>query len=70
MPQHRPFAPSNPALFDKGLATRREVLGDAYVDAALNNVTDLTVDLQEWVTQCAGARCGRGPGWTARRARC
>ena len=58
----RPFNPSNPAVFDKGLATRREVLGDAYVDAALNNVTDFTVDLQEWVTQCAWGEVWTQPG--------
>ena len=58
----RPFAPSNPDTFDKGMATRREVLGDAYVDAALNNVTDFNIDLQEWVTQCAWGEVWTRPG--------
>ncbi len=47
----RPFAPINPALFDKGLATRREVLGAQYVDASINNASDFTIDMQEMVTQ-------------------
>lgn len=58
----RPFAPSNPETFDKGLATRREVLGDAYVDAALKNVTDFNIELQEWVTQCAWGEIWTRPG--------
>jgi 4-carboxymuconolactone decarboxylase len=58
----RPFAPSNPETFDKGLATRREVLGDAYVDAALKNVTDFNIDLQEWVTQSAWGEVWTRPG--------
>lgn len=36
-----------------GLATRRQVLGDAYVDAALNRVTSFTAPLQESVTKHA-----------------
>ena len=58
----RPFAPSNPETFEQGLATRREVLGDAYVDAALKNVTDFNIDLQEWVTQCAWGEVWTRPG--------
>ncbi|MEG2632862.1 MAG: 4-carboxymuconolactone decarboxylase, partial [Comamonas sp.] len=33
----RPYAPKNQALFDQGLATRREVLGAEYVDASIRN---------------------------------
>jgi 4-carboxymuconolactone decarboxylase len=33
-----------------GLATRRKVLGDAYVDASLAKVTPFTAPLQELVT--------------------
>ena len=58
----RPFAPSNPEMFDQGLTVRREVLGDAYVDAALNNVTDFTADLQEWVTQSCWGEVWTRPG--------
>ena len=47
----RAFAPKNQELFDQGLATRREVLGTQYVDAAVQNATDFTIDMQELVTQ-------------------
>jgi 4-carboxymuconolactone decarboxylase len=33
----RAYAPKNPALFDQGLSTRREVLGAEYVDASIQN---------------------------------
>ena len=36
--------------YDKGLATRRAVLGNEYVDAALKNATEFTQPLQELVT--------------------
>ena len=46
--------------YDKGMAIRRATLGDAYVDAALANVTDFTRDLQELVTTyCWGEVWGR-----------
>jgi len=37
----------------KGLATRRSVLGNDYVQAALDNATDFTEPLQELVTRQA-----------------
>ena len=40
-------------LDSKGLATRRAVLGDAYVDSALGKVTPFTEPLQELVTRHA-----------------
>jgi len=47
-------------MYDRGLKIRREVLGDAYVDSALNNATDFTRDFQELVTEyCWGASWGR-----------
>ncbi|TXD70503.1 4-carboxymuconolactone decarboxylase [Mitsuaria sp. TWR114] len=58
----RPFAPSNPELFEQGLQTRREVLGDAYVDAALQNATDFTIDMQELVTQYCWGDVWNRPG--------
>lgn len=36
--------------FEKGLKVRRQVMGDAFVDRALNNTTDFTRPLQELVT--------------------
>ena len=40
-------------LDSKGLATRRAVLGDAYVDSALAKATAFTAPLQELVTRHA-----------------
>ena len=58
----RPFAPSNPELFEQGLQTRREVLGDAYVDASIQNATDFTIDMQELVTQYCWGDVWNRPG--------
>ena len=35
----------------QGMAIRREVLGDEYVDKAINNATDFTKPLQDLVTE-------------------
>jgi 4-carboxymuconolactone decarboxylase len=44
------------ALFDKGLAVRREVLGAEYVDKSIAGATDFNRPLQEFVTEyCWGA---------------
>jgi 4-carboxymuconolactone decarboxylase len=40
-------------LDEKGLATRRAVLGNAYVDNALAKATPFTAPLQELVTRHA-----------------
>ncbi len=41
------------AIYDKGLATRKAVLGADYVDAALQKATDFTRPLQDLVTRHA-----------------
>ncbi len=47
-------------LYARGLQIRREVLGDAYVDRALQNVDDFSRDFQRLVTEyCWGASWGR-----------
>ncbi|GIS88030.1 MAG: hypothetical protein CM1200mP18_07400 [Gammaproteobacteria bacterium] len=38
------------ALFDKGLATRRDVLGKEYVDNALANASEFAQEFQELLT--------------------
>jgi 4-carboxymuconolactone decarboxylase len=44
---------------DRGLAKRRKVLGDEYVDRALNNVDDFNRDFQRILTQyCWGEAWG------------
>ena len=47
--------------FEKGLKCRKEVLGEAYVDAALNNADDFNREFQDMVTEyCWGGTWGRG----------
>lgn len=43
--------PTHEASYDAGLAVRREVLGDAYVDRSLQNATDFNRPMQELVTE-------------------
>jgi 4-carboxymuconolactone decarboxylase len=46
----------NTELFEKGLAVRREVLGDAYVDKVLASADDFNQEMQELTTEyCWGA---------------
>jgi 4-carboxymuconolactone decarboxylase len=48
------------AMHDKGLAIRRAVLGDDYVDAALKNVDGFNQPLQDMLNEyCWGALWGR-----------
>ena len=56
----------NKELFDQGLEIRREVVGDAYVDAALKAADEFSMPMQELVTQyCWGDVWGR-PGLSRR----
>jgi 4-carboxymuconolactone decarboxylase len=52
----------NQELFDKGLKTRREVLGAEYVDAALKNADEFNTDMQELVTQYCWGDVWNRPG--------
>ena len=48
------------ATYDKGLAVRRAVLGDEYVDAALKSTDDFNRPLQDMLNEyCWGALWGR-----------
>lgn len=40
-------------LYDAGMAVRRQVLGDAWVDRATANANDFTADFQEFITRYA-----------------
>jgi 4-carboxymuconolactone decarboxylase len=40
-------------LLDAGMAVRREVLGDAHVDRAIERTTDFTAPFQEFITRFA-----------------
>jgi 4-carboxymuconolactone decarboxylase len=54
--------PLNPELFEKGLKTRREVLGNAYVDNAIKNADEFTLPLQQFVSQYAWGDIWNRPG--------
>src|SRR3954465_615667 len=40
-------------LYDAGMKVRREVLGDAHVDRAIENTTDFTAPFQDFITRMA-----------------
>lgn len=48
--------------YDRGLAVRREVLGDNYVDQAAARTTDLTREFQTLVTEFAWGAIWTRPG--------
>jgi 4-carboxymuconolactone decarboxylase len=52
----------NQELFDQGLATRREVLGAAYVDKAIAAADDFNRPMQELVTQYCWGDIWNRPG--------
>lgn len=47
---------SDESDFDRGLQIRREVLGDAFVDANLADTDDFMMTFQHLVTELARAR--------------
>lgn len=49
-------------LYDRGLAVRRRVLGDAHVDRSLAGATDLTRDFQRFITEVAWGSVWTRPG--------
>ncbi len=53
---------SNPEAFARGLATRREVMGDAFVDAAFAGTNAFTAPLQEHITRAAWGDVWQRPG--------
>lgn len=48
--------------FERGLKTRREVLGDRYVDAALGNATEFSAPMQKLVTEYCWDEIWNRPG--------
>jgi 4-carboxymuconolactone decarboxylase len=52
----------NKELYDQGLKIRREVVGDAYVDASLKNADDFSTPMQELVTQYCWGDVWSRPG--------
>lgn len=54
---------------DVGMRVRREVLGDAHVDAAVAATTDLTADFQAFLTRYAWGEVWSRPGLDRRTRR-
>jgi len=52
----------NNELYEKGLKTRRKVVGDAYVDAALKNADEFSKPMQDLVTQYCWGDVWNRPG--------
>ena len=44
---------SEDSVYERGMKTRREVLGNDHVDAAVERTTDLTADFQDFITRYA-----------------
>lgn len=49
-------------MYNQGLAVRREVMGDAYVDAALQGADEFSLPMQEFVTECGWGKIWTRPG--------
>jgi 4-carboxymuconolactone decarboxylase len=47
---------------ERGMKTRREVLGDDHVDAAVERTSDLTADFQDLITRYAWDEIWNRPG--------
>jgi 4-carboxymuconolactone decarboxylase len=48
--------------YDRGLETRRVVLGDDHVDGAIRSTTELTADFQSFITRYAWGEIWSRPG--------
>ena len=53
---------SGDEAYERGMRVRREVLGDAHVDAAIARTTDFTADFQELITTQAWGGIWSRPG--------
>jgi 4-carboxymuconolactone decarboxylase len=49
-------------LFQRGMKTRREVLGDRHVDRAMDNATPFDADFQHFITEVAWGGVWSRPG--------
>ena len=59
----------NDGRYDAGMAVRREVLGDAHVDRAVDATTGFTADFQELITRYAWGSIWTRPGLDRRSRR-
>jgi 4-carboxymuconolactone decarboxylase len=55
-------ASSHPQAYAQGLATRTQVMGEAFVSAALANATPFTQPIQEHITRAAWGDVWQRPG--------
>jgi 3-oxoadipate enol-lactonase/4-carboxymuconolactone decarboxylase len=55
---------------DRGMAVRRQVLGDAHVDRAVAATTDFTADFQDFITRYAWGEIWSRPGLDRRTRSC
>ncbi len=56
--------------YERGMGVRREVLGDAHVDAAMDAASALTADFQELITRYAWGEVWARPGLDRRTRSC
>jgi 4-carboxymuconolactone decarboxylase len=63
------MTPDDP-LYERGMRVRREVLGDDYVDAALERATGFTTDFQDLITRYAWGEIWSRPGLDRRTRSC
>ncbi len=56
--------------FERGMKVRREVLGDAHVDAAVAGTTAFTADFQDFITRYAWGDVWSRPGLDRRTRSC
>ncbi|MBA3491389.1 MAG: carboxymuconolactone decarboxylase family protein, partial [Rubrobacteraceae bacterium] len=58
------------STYDRGMRVRREVLGDEYVDAAIERTTEFTADFQDFITRYAWGEIWARPGLDRRMRSC
>jgi len=58
------------SIHDRGMATRRRVLGDAHVDGAVEQTTEFTADFQDLITRYAWGEIWSRPGLDLRTRSC
>lgn len=56
--------------YERGMAVRREVLGDEHVDAAIEKTTEFTADFQDLITRYAWGEIWSRPGLDRRTRSC
>jgi 4-carboxymuconolactone decarboxylase len=52
--------------YERGMETRRKVLGDEHVDRAVANTSDLDTDFQTWITEKVWGDLWTRPGLSTR----